>query len=181
MEKLRNKINIKKFTLKAMLYIVFLWWGYYALLSIIPLPAVGLIFLICLNEKMYEIINNNFDIFLLIPIFSPFACYILAKLFGIFKFINNLKTNMLLKLFLLTILATFSFFILLIRFVYVYDYEAFGVLVAASIFCVIPEFFLYKYFQYLTKKHPKPFEKIGYYSSIQFWKDMINKIKSSIN
>ena len=37
---------------------------------------------------------------------------------------------------------------------------------------------LYKYFQYLTKKHPTPFEKIGYYCSIEFYKGLFKKYKN---
>ena len=47
-------------------------------------------------------------------------------------------------------------------------------------FFLIPSYLFYFYFQFLTKKHPIPFEKIGYYSSIEFYRGIFEKILSEI-
>ena len=40
-------------------------------------------------------------------------------------------------------------------------------------FFVLPAFFLNLFFNFLTKKFPKPFEKIGYWCSLEFFKGLI--------
>ncbi len=110
MEQIKSKINIKKLTLKAMLYIAFLWWGYLALL------ALSYIFSDCLDAilrfigKLGAILklnisygNDETEDFLFtttyIPlIFSFVACYLVAKLFGMFKVIDSLKMSIKLKI-----------------------------------------------------------------------------------
>lgn len=41
-------------------------------------------------------------------------------------------------------------------------------------------FLLYKFFDYLTRKFPFPFERIGYYTSIEFFKSLFKKILNKI-
>ena len=44
-------------------------------------------------------------------------------------------------------------------------------------FFVLPAFFLNLFFNFLTKKFPKPFEKIGYWCSLEFFKGLIKNKK----
>ena len=175
MEQIKNK----KFILKVILYIAALLCPVYDfLIALAAIPPMLLLWGVFLNDKIQVIVNNNFDIFLLYPICSPFASYMLAKLFGIFKFIDNLKTNLFNKLLYLFLIAILSSLVLFIRFGFVEKDVRFGLFISSLIFTLIPAFFLYKYFQYLTKKFPQPFEKIGYYCSIEFFKDTIKNLSN---
>ena len=174
---MEQKLN-KKIILKIILYVIFLSLnGYLFFIGITSSIPMLLLWLISLNDKIYQIIINNFDIFLFIPICSPFASYLLAKLFGMFKYIDDLKINIFKKLFLLTLISILSFLILFLRYRF-FEGDNFAYKIASMIFSLIPAFGLYKYFQYLTKKYPTPFEKIGYYCSIEFYKGLFKRITS---
>ena len=177
---MEQKLN-KKIILKIILYVIFLSLnGYLFFIGITSSIPMLLLWLISLNDKIYQIIINNFDIFLFIPICSPFASYLLAKLFGMFKYIDDLKINIFKKLFLLTLISILSFLILFLRYRF-FEGDNFAYKIASLIFSLIPAFGLYKYFQYLTKKYPNTFNKIGYYFSIECYKNLLKKLLSGIN
>ena len=177
---MEQKLN-KKIILKIILYVIFLSLnGYLFFIGITSSIPMLLLWLISLNDKIYQIIINNFDIFLFIPICSPFASYLLAKLFGMFKYIDDLKINIFKKLFLLTLISILSFLILFLRYRF-FEGDNFAYKIASMIFSLIPAFGLYKYFQYLTKKYPNTFNKIGYYFSIECYKNLFKKLLSGIN
>ena len=172
---MEQKLN-KKIILKIILYVIFLSLnGYLFFIGITSSIPMLLLWLISLNDKIYQIIINNFDIFLFIPICSPFASYLLAKLFGMFKYIDDLKINIFKKLFLLTLISILSFLILFLRYRF-FEGDNFAYKIASLIFSLIPAFGLYKYFQYLTKKYPNTFSKIGYYFSIECYKNLFKKL-----
>ena len=176
---MEQKIN-KKIILKIILYVIFLCFnGYLFFVGLTSSIPMILVWFVCLNDKIYQIIINNFDIFLFIPLCSPFASYLLAKMFGMFNYIDNLKVNLFKKIFLLMLISILSFLILFIRYRITEDID-FALKIASLIFALIPAFLLYKYFQFLTKKYPMPFEKIGYYCSIEFYKGLFKKILSEI-
>ena len=117
---------------------------------------------------------TTFDMYLLI-----FATlYILAKIFGIFKKLD--KLNIFTSLIIvseISCLLTFvgrmdilildkSFHELTLEYNYI-------------MYSLIPAFLLYKFFGFLTIKFPVPFKKIGYYTSIEFPKDLYSKIKKN--
>ncbi len=177
---MEQKLN-KKIILKIILYVIFLSLnGYLFFIGITSSIPMLLLWLISLNDKIYQIIINNFDIFLFIPICSPFASYLLAKLFGMFKYIDDLKIDIFKKLFLLTLISILSFLILFLRYRF-FEGDNFAYKIASMIFSLIPAFGLYKYFQYLTKKYPNTFGKIGYYFSIECYKNLFKKLLSGIN
>ena len=177
---MEQKLN-KKIILKIILYVIFLSLnGYLFFIGITSSIPMLLLWLISLNDKIYQIIINNFDIFLFIPICSPFASYLLAKLFGMFKYIDDLKINIFKKLFLLTLISILSFLILFLRYKF-FEGDNFAYKIASMIFSLIPAFGLYKYFQYLTKKYPNTFGKVGYYFSIECYKNLFKKLLSGIN
>ena len=167
----------KKIIFKIILYIIFLCFNGYLffvnLAGVIPMILLSPFYM---NEELNEILNNYFDILLFIPLCSPFASYLLAKAFGMFNYIDNLKVNLFKKLSLLILISILSFLILFIRYRISEDID-FALKIASLIFSLIPAFLLYKYFKYLTKKHPTLFEKIGYYSSIEFYKNLLSGIK----
>jgi len=45
-------------------------------------------------------------------------------------------------------------------------------------FFVMIAFYLNLFFEFLTKKFPRPFEKIGYWCSIEFYKKIFKKNNS---
>lgn len=152
-------------------------------LGIFSLPAIGVLFILSLSDKFYNIINSIADDFgfylitLYIPaIFSPFACYFMAKIFGIFRYIDELKKRIAIKIGILFLISLASFAIMFLRFKLDGDTNP-AAFYAFYIFGLVPAFFLYKYFNYLTMKYPVPFKKIGYYSSVEFYKDLWRKIR----
>lgn len=129
-----------------------------------------------INDTNGAIFENNVIIFN----FLLFA-YFYAKSCGLYKLF---KSYSLWKKFLIFILLSFLIFPITIfnfKKFEVYDsyFENCNYRTAflASIF-VIFAFILNLIFEFLTKKFPKPFEKIGYWVSIEFYKDLFKKIKN---
>ena len=177
---MEQKIN-KKIILKIILYVIFLCFnGYLFFVNLVGVIPMILLSPFYMNEELNEILNSYFDILLFIPLCSPFASYLLAKTFGIFNYIDNLKVNLFKKLLLLMLISILSFLILFIRYRISEDVD-FALKIASLIFSLIPAFGLYKYFQYLTKKYPNTFNKIGYYFSIECYKNLLKKLLSGIN
>lgn len=106
---------------------------------------------------------------------SPFFYYLYAKIFGLFKFIDELKIKFFNKILLLIPICALLFFILNLAYFGLNNIQFNISAIFAFGFGLIPAFFLYKFFQYLTKKYPFPFEKIGYYCSIEFYKKLLKK------
>ena len=168
----------KKIIFKIILYVIFLCFnGYLFFVNLVGVIPMILLSPFYMNEELNEILNSYFDILLFIPLCSPFASYLLAKTFGMFNYIDNLKVNLFKKLLLLMLISILSFLILFIRYRISEDVD-FALKIASLIFTLIPAFLLYKYFQFLTKKYPMPFEKIGYYCSIEFYKGLFKRITS---
>ena len=60
---MEQKIN-KKIILKIILYVIFLCFnGYLFFVGLTSSIPMILVWFICLNDKIYQIIINNFDIF----------------------------------------------------------------------------------------------------------------------
>ena len=107
--------------------------------------------------------------------------YLLAKLCGLFKKINHLN------IFFAILIIVFVDILLNISIdtkVQLYprikiNYD--GINVNDLWFFTTFNFIVFKFFNFLTKKFPIPFERIGYYTSIEFMKDVIEKLKYKIN
>lgn len=114
---------------------------------------------------------------------SPIVYYLDAKLFGIFKLIDELKIALYKKILILFLISALLYIILNLVFFGLDDMQFNMACIFGFGFGLIPAFFLYKLFQYLTKKYPHPFEKIGYYSSIEFYKKFFKKrrVRNNIN
>ena len=113
-QKIDNK-HIMKYILKAILYIIFLWIAYDFFL-LIPDILVILLYSILPDDLALNGNIENISSVLLIYlpiIFSPILCYIIAKLFGIFNYIDKLR-NLITKFLALIIISSLSSVILFI-------------------------------------------------------------------
>ncbi|MBQ7286269.1 MAG: hypothetical protein IJW73_00740 [Candidatus Gastranaerophilales bacterium] len=125
-------------------------------------------------------INNIANIFLFIN--SSFFIYFFAKICGLYKTFKDFKLWQKFLIFLLITILIFP--------VGIFDFKNFEVFkeffedknnYTAIIFpmlFIIPAFLLNLFFNFLTKKFPKPFERIGYYCSIEFFKDIFKRNKA---
>ena len=172
--------NIGEYLLRVFCFIFAIkcWFIYFAdTLGLLALPIV-IISLIYANIRHpeYEIIDYNFTFEIYTVSFV--TLYLLAKIFGIFKKLD--KLNIFTSLIIvseISCLLTFvgrmdilildkSFHELTLEYNYI-------------MYSLIPAFLLYKFFGFLTIKFPVPFKKIGYYTSIEFPKDLYSKIKKN--
>jgi len=107
--------------------------------------------------------------------------YIIAKICGLFKKLDNLKIYIAIPIIML-INIVFYYFDMGRTFGKYYVHLSPIEVIGTYFFWIIPIYFLiYKFFGFLAKKLPFPFGKIGYYTSIEFVKDILRKIKDKIN
>ena len=166
-------MNIKKWIL-FFISIIFTS-GFVAIVLSFPL----VIAYVGLSEhfKIYQHLSesDDFMIVLFIPyLLAPFVMYGYAKVFGIFKDIDNLKLNFWLKLLIVALVSSFMFLMMYFSPKLVdAEFSAIDNFYSYSIFFLIPDFLFYKLFQYLTIKLPNPFEQMAYYFSIEFYRTLI--------
>ncbi len=113
-------------------------------------------------------------------VLSMVQLYLFAKLCGLFKKINHLN------IFFAILIIVFVDILLNIsintrvqlypRIKTVY----YGININDIWFLTTFNFIVFKFFNFLAKKFPTPFERIGYYTSIEFMKDVIGKLKYKI-
>ncbi len=158
-------------------YILFNMFGFLYLLIIFAIPIFAILSIFLrhfLNDENDFFIDFNF--FMSPIIASPLACYYMAKIFKIFQIIDNLKISALKKILVVFSLSVANFLMTYLgifidkRF---FDFK----IIPFCAFGLIPAYFLYKYFNYLTIKYPIPFNRIGYYCSIEFFRDLDGKIR----
>ena len=180
-QKINNK-HIMKYILKAILYIAFVYYIYMYLIGFFTIISVTIFVIL---NSIFEMLFSNYSEYQFIDlaivvyfacfiVFSPIICYILAKIFGIFKYIDKLK-NLITKILVLVLISFLSSLILFIKVSNNGIDLPLSLHLSLTVFGLIPAFLLYKYFQHLTKKYPKPFEKIGYYCSIEFYKNLFKR------
>jgi hypothetical protein len=118
---------------------------------------------------------STFDIYLIV--FT--TLYILAKIFGIFKKLDNI--NIIISFIIVAIISYLLVFICRMD-ILILNKGFYEIILEYNwiMYSLIPAFLLYKFFGFLTKKYPFPFKKIGYYTSIEFPKDLYSKIKGKI-
>lgn len=122
-------------------------------------------------------------------VLSLFLMYLYAKLFGVFKYIDKLRIKLYFKLLNIFLIAVLLFVLLHLSALFWETNQRLDSLFNSFASCfaqnayykwhclALPfSFLLYKCFQYLTKKYPYPFEKIGYYCSIEFYKNVLRKV-----
>jgi len=114
--------------------------------------------------------------FLLLSFNALFFAYFYAKLCGLYKLFEKYRFW---QKFLI-----FSLLSILIYPVAMFDFKNFKIFdnfyldsnnetIILTCFFVLPAFFLNLFFNFLTKKFPKPFERIGYWCSLEFFKSLI--------
>ena len=129
------------------------------------------------NDNM-EILLSFIIGFICILISCTFATYYFAKITGIFKILDYLKKWLSFSI-LFLISAVIVGYIDIINKLRIINIDIICSFFVLGIF-LIPSYLCYLYFKHLTKKHPVPFEKIGYYFSIEFYKNIFNKLMSGI-
>ena len=121
-----------------------------------------------LSQEFYDFITLPV-IFLMYLIFIIFNNYVIAKICGIHKYFSQFKFW---KSFLLLLLISYFayYFIILNLHTFKLNYSAQGD--ADIAYSIIPSYLVYLFFNFLTKKFPMPFEKIGYFFSLEFYKNL---------
>ena len=154
-------------------------------LEYIVIPAAEfLMFCASILSKLEEfLINDKLGELLLIPVifiggFILFisTTYVLAKLCGINKYFSQFKFWKSL-IFLIIISALAYYFCSLNLHTFRFNFEDINSGAMESVATIIPSYLTYLFFNFLTKKFPKPFEQIGYFFSNQFYIDMFRKIQ----
>ena len=150
--------------------------GFFTIISVTIFVILNSIFkMLFSNYSEYQFIDLAIVVyFACFIVFSPIICYILAKIFGIFKYIDKLR-NIITKFLALILVSFLSFLILFLKNSYNNSSFKISLCLSLTVFGLIPTFLLYKYFQYLTKKYPTPFEKISYYCSIEYYKNFFKR------
>jgi len=138
--------------------------------------------------KILGFTASNADIFEKVGTFILFfnllfLTYFFAKICGLYKAFKDYKIWQKFLIFLLITILIFP--------VAMFDFKNFEVFnfpeinyfgpIIFSMFFVIPAFLLNLLFNFLTKKFPKPFEAIGYVCSIEFFKDIFKRKKTTSN
>ena len=101
-------------------------------------------------------------------------CYISAKITGIFKKLDGL--NFFLALFIVFLIDILFNYFVMVKFQFM-PFKI-GFRKDTIIFYAPFMFLIYRFFGFLTKIFPVPFEKIGYIFSIEFVKDVIKRVKA---
>lgn len=108
------------------------------------------------------------------------STYILAKFCGLFKYLSQFKFWKSFLMLLIISIILYYFYILNLH-TFKLNYNA--VKDTEDVYTIIPAYLVYLLFNFLTKKFPTPFKQIGYFFSIEFYKDLykrfINKFKTT--
>ena len=160
----------------------------------ITIPIVGAIFnaINFIFDKPYEYLTQNIVLssfaeglgFIIGFLSLFFICiisstYILAKFCGLFKYLSQFKFwKSFLILLIVSIVLKYFYMLNLHTFKLNHNFKD-----TEDVYTIIPAYLVYLFFNFLTKKFPTPFEQIGYFFSIEFYKDLyrkiINKFKTS--
>ena len=158
----------------------------------ITIPIVGLIFntVNFIFNKPYEYLTRNILLssfieglgYILAFLSLLFTCvisntYILAKFCGLFKYFSRFKFW---KSFLtlLIISVTLNYFYMLNLHTFQLNYN---VKDTEPVYTIVPAYIVFLFFNFLTKKFPTPFKQIGYFFSIEFYKDLYKKIVNKLS
>jgi len=109
-----------------------------------------------------------------------FFTYFYAKLCGLYKLFKTYKLWQKHLIFLSITLLIFPVAMFDFKNFKIFDnffFENNQITIIATMFFVMFAFYLNLFFEFLTKKFPKPFEKIGYWFSIEFYSNLIQKFK----
>ena len=103
-----------------------------------------------------------------------FNTYVIAKFCGLFKYLSQFKFW---KSFLILLVISFILNYLITNNIHIIPekYIADDLYIPLTI---IPSYLVYLFFNFLTEKFPTPFKQIGYFFSIEFYKDLFKKIST---
>ncbi len=171
-------------TKKWILFFILMFFTYIFVIAFFSLPLAMLFAELSEFFKIYQYMSEleYFDTcFAVAYLTAPFVIYGYAKVFGIFKDIDNLKLSFRRKLLIVTLVAFFIFVLMYFPMVITTNgYTGLNNFYSYSTFFLIPDFLFYKLFQYLTLKFPNPFEQMAYYFSIRFYKTLIKNLYQKI-
>ena len=121
-----------------------------------------------LSQEFYDFLIIPI-IFLMFLVFLIFNIYVMAKVCGIYKYFSQFKFW---KSFLFLLLISYLayYFIILNLHTFKLNYSAKGD--TDIVYSILPSYFVYLFFNFLAKKFPMPFEKIGYFFSLEFYKNL---------
>ena len=124
-----------------------------------------------INQDIINIISIPAVILIFFAGFT-FNTYVIAKFCGLFKYFSRFKFWKSF-LILLTISYILNYFITNNIHIIPEKYIADDPYIPLTI---IPSYLVYLFFNFLTKKFPTPFKQIGYFFSIEFYKDLFKKL-----
>ena len=100
-----------------------------------------------------------------------FNAYLIVKLCGIHKYFS--KFNFWKSFIMLIIITIIAFYFCCFDFSTLkLDFEDEDLTAMCAACGIIPSYLVYLFFNFLTKKFPMPFEKIGYFFSLEFYKNL---------
>ena len=103
-----------------------------------------------------------------------FNTYVIAKFCGLFKYFSRFKFW---KSFSILLIIS-----IILNYFYMLNLHTFqlnhNIKDTEPVYTIIPAYLVYLFFNFLTKKFPTPFEQIGYFFSIEFYKDMYKKLSN---
>ena len=153
----------------------------------ITIPIVGAIFntVNFIFDKSYTYLTKNIVLssfaegfgFIFAFLSLLFVCvisstYILAKFCGLFKYFSQFKFWKSFSILLITsIILNYFYMLNLHTFKLNYNVKD-----REDIYTIIPAYLVFLFFNFLTKKFPTPFKQIGYFFSIEFYKDLFKRI-----
>ena len=108
--------------------------------------------------------------------------YFYAKLCGLYKLFKHHKLWQRNLIFLLLTILILPFAMFDFKNFKVFDnffIDNNSITIYFTMICTILAFYLNLFFEFLTKKFPIPFEKIGYFFSIELYKDLFKRKKKS--
>lgn len=156
----------------------------------ITIPVVGGIFnaINLIFNKSYAYLTKNIVlngfmeglVFIIAFLSLFFICivsstYIIAKLCGLFKYFSKFKFFKSFLMLLIISIILYYFYILNLNTLKL-NYNA--VKDTEAVYTIIPSYLVYLFFNFLTKKFPTPFKQIGYFFSIEFYKDLYKKAEN---
>ena len=175
--------NIAEYLLRVFCFLItvkfwFIELSVPVILALFPILIVDAQVTVYLREKNIVQYNELDDPVFEIYLVAFFTLYFLAKIFGIFKKLD--KLNILASLIIISFISYLLILVGKINFLVDELTYKEGLEYSYTMYLLIPAFLLYKFFGFLAKKFPFPFAKIGYYTSIEFPKDLYLKIRNNI-
>ena len=98
--------------------------------------------------------------------------YIIAKFCGLFKYFSQFKFwKSFLMLLIISVILNYFYMLNLHTFQLNHNFKD-----TEAVYTIVPTYLVYLFLNFLTKKFPKPFKQIGYFFSIEFYKDLYKKL-----